>query len=145
MKYVANFWVGTLVAAESGPLVRKLPSLSPHTKSFLMSLSGMVEIRRLQAKRRFVMPAYDPGETGIPCPKSVRFSTYDGRCPTESARIAPGRLRRNDESKSRLPVDKFRTPRLKAEGHSFRPQWRSLCPCARDRFRISILIAPSMS
>jgi hypothetical protein len=69
----------------------------------LMSLSGMVEIPRLQAKRRFVMPA----KAGI---------HLRARCKAKE-NLDSG-LRRNDERKSRLLVDEFRTPRLGAEGHS---------------------------
>ena len=60
----------------------------------------MVEIPRLQAKRKFVMPA----NAGIQV--RLRFNFKD--------RLDSG-FRRNDGNKSRLPVDKFKTPRLGAE------------------------------
>ena len=71
-----------------------------------MSLSGMVEIAHpvkmsqvmRQAKSKFVMPA----NAGIQV--CFRFKH----------RLDSG-LRRNDETKSRLPVGKFRTFRLGAE------------------------------
>ena len=70
---------------------------------YLMSLSGMVEIPRLQAKRGFVMPA----KAGI----HLRFR-WQAKDDLDSG------LRRNDERKSRLLVDEFRTPRRGAEGRS---------------------------
>ena len=67
----------------------------------LRTLSGMVEIPRLQAKRGFVMPA----KAGI----HLRL-----RWPAKE-NLDSG-LRRNDQTKSRLLVDELRTPRLGAEG-----------------------------
>ena len=73
-----------------------------------MSLSGIFEIPRpsvsaqdmLQAKREFVMPA----QAGI---------HLRSRCKAKE-NLDSG-LRRNDGKKSRLPVDTFRIPWLKAE------------------------------
>src|SRR6185295_9595636 len=65
------------------------------TGAVLMSLSGMVEVHRLQAKRRFLMPA----KADI----HLRF------CWKAKENLDSG-LRRNDERKSRLSVDEFRTP-----------------------------------
>ena len=76
-----------------------------------MSLSGMVEIPRLQAKRGFVMPA----KAGI----HLRFRWKAKENLDSGPGSSPGQaLRRNDERKSRLLVDEFRTRRLGAEGHS---------------------------
>jgi hypothetical protein len=68
-----------------------------------MSLSGMVEIPRRQAKRGFVMPA----KAGI----HLRFRW-------QAEEDLDSGLRRNDERKSRLLVDEFRTARLGAEPRS---------------------------
>ena len=71
-----------------------------------MSLSGMVEIPRLQAKRGFVMPA----QAGI----HLRFRWKA----KENLDSGLRRSRLRIEKMSRLPVDEFRTARLEAEGHS---------------------------
>jgi hypothetical protein len=77
-----------------------------------MSLSGMDEIPRLQAKSGFVMP----GKAGI----HLRFRWKAKENLDSGPGSRPGQaLRRNDEWKSRLAVDEFRTPRLEAEGLQF--------------------------
>ena len=83
-----------------------------------MSLSGLVEIPRsfdvaqgrLQEKRGFVMPA----KAGIHL-----WFRWQGKEDLDSGPgSGPGQaLRRNDERKSRLLVDAFRTSRLGAKGH----------------------------
>jgi len=77
----------------------------------LMSLSGMVEIPCLQAKRGFVMPAKAGIHLRMFCKAKKNLDSGPGSGPGQA-------LRRNDGRKSRLPVDKFRTPQLIAEGCS---------------------------
>ena len=73
------------------------------------SLSGEVNVRHAGERRH-------PGS----------FSVHDQK--------SPG-FRRNDRSKSRLPVDQFRTPRLGAEGRSIQSQAESDLPTRTNSIR----------
>ena len=76
-----------------------------------MPLKGIVEIPSLQAKRGFVMPAQAGIHLCSFLPGQKHLDSGPGSGPGQA-------LRRNYGRNSRLPVDKFRTHRLIAEGCS---------------------------
>ena len=84
-----------------------------HKEAFapLLTLSTIAVIPRLQAERRFGMPARAGIHPRARCKVKENLVSGPG--------LGPGQaLSRNDDPKRRLPVDEIRTPRLYADGHS---------------------------